>query len=308
MLFSRDRIITGSISRAALQKKDPMPDISPAPATAPASVTVVSVAYNSFGVLPEMAQSLPVSCPLVIVDNGPDDGLRAWAQAHGHRLIVSDENLGFGRACNLGAQGATSDFIFFLNPDARLSPEALPALLDAAARNPQSPAFGPAFQDDSAAPYKVRPSKILKRSLFAPRYLVPENETTVPSLNGAGMLVRRSAFEAIGGFDDNIFLFFEDDDISLTLSKQVGPLTYVPAAHVYHAIGGSSPETPALLEFKAYHYTRGYIYAMRKHGRHFGRLRVALSVLTRALSPKTFSNEGRRANLRGRLRGLRSML
>lgn len=269
-------------------------------------VTVVTVAYNSFDVLPDMAQSLPDGCPLIVVDNGPNDGLRDWAHKAGHHLMLPEENLGFGRACNLGAAAARTEFLLFLNPDARLTKDALPRLLDAARRNPQAPAFGPTFEDASGAPYKVRPSKILKRGLFAPRYFQPTSETKVPSLNGAGMLVRRAAFESIGGFDDNIFLFFEDDDISLSLSKQVGPLIYVPEAQVHHAIGGSSPETPALLEFKAYHYTRGYIYTMGKHGRHLPRTRVALSLLTRLLSPKTFRSPEKRATLRGRLRGLLS--
>ena len=91
-------------------------------------VTVITVAYSSMDVLPAMAASLPKGVPLVVVNNGPDDGVVAWARAQGHRLIEPGRNLGFGAACNLGTEAARSDFLFFLNPDARLTPGALPAL------------------------------------------------------------------------------------------------------------------------------------------------------------------------------------
>lgn len=57
-----------------------------------------------------------------------------------------------------------------------------------------------------------------------------------PSLNGAGLLCRRQAFEAVGGFDENVFLFFEDDDVTIRLSAQAGPLYYVPSAKAYHGL------------------------------------------------------------------------
>lgn len=272
------------------------------------TVTVVSVAYNSMGVLPEMAASLPSGVDLVIVDNGPDDGLRDWAREAGHHVIVPGQNLGFGAGCNLGAKGVKSDFIFFLNPDARVTEGALNLMLEQAAAHPGASAFGPQFGVTLEDRYKVRPSKILWRGFFAKRYTRPDVPTAVPSLNGAGILARRAAFEAIGGFDERIFLFFEDDDISLRLSQDVGPLIYVPQARVLHAIASSSPSSLELVGFKAFHYMRGYVYTMSKHGRSVPRLRGCLNVLRRFVSIRNLSSAERRADAFGRLRGLMSIL
>ncbi|WP_370230799.1 glycosyltransferase family 2 protein [Cognatishimia sp.] len=272
------------------------------------SVSVVSVAYNSVGVLPDMAASLPAGVDLIVVDNGPDDGLRAWAEHAGHKVIVPGENLGFGGGCNLGARDVQSDFIFFLNPDARLMEGALETLLKQAGKHPNASAFGPQFGVTVQNRYKVRPSKILWRGFFAKRYTRPDVPTPVPSLNGAGILVRRDAFEAIGGFDERIFLFFEDDDISLRLAAKQGPLIYVPEARVLHAIASSSPSSLELVEFKAYHYLRGYVYTLSKHGRSVPKLRGCLNVVRRFISLRNLSSAERRADARGRFRGLASIL
>lgn len=271
------------------------------------NVTVVSVAFNSFDVVPDMAQSLPENAQLVIVDNGDDDGLRAWARGQGHRLIVSEVNLGFGGACNLGAAEAETEFLLFLNPDARIDSGALDVLLDAAVSYPEASAFGPQFLKHPEDRYKVRPSKILKRGVFAPRWSQPTEPTVVPSLNGAGILVRRAAFEAIGGFDDNIFLFFEDDDISLCLTEHCGPLMYIPGSRFFHAIGGSTAPSEALVEFKAYHYIRSYIYAMGKHGRRLPWLRGLMNALRQKLSMRNIYSAERRADARGRWKGVWSL-
>ena len=107
------------------------------------TVTAITVAYGSFGVIPDMVRSLPDGVPLVIVDNGPDDGLRAWAAQAGLPVRVPGANLGFGRGCNLGAEGVTTEFLLFINPDARLKPGALDVLMAAAGRHPEGAAFGP---------------------------------------------------------------------------------------------------------------------------------------------------------------------
>ena len=273
----------------------------------PGTVSVVSVAYNSMAVLPEMAASLPKGVELIIVDNGPDDGLRDWAKEAGHKLLVPGENLGFGGGCNLGAREAKSEFIFFLNPDARVTDGAIELMLAQAKERPDASAFGPQFGVTLQDRYKVRPSKILRRGFFAKRYTRPEVPTEVPSLNGAGIFARRSAFEAIGGFDERIFLFFEDDDISLRLSKEWGPLIYVPDARVLHAIASSSPSSLELVEFKAYHYLRGYVYTLSKHGRSVPKLRGFLNVLRRFVSMRNFSSDERRADAKGRWRGFLSI-
>ncbi len=180
-------------------------------------VTAITVAYSSIKVLPGMAASLPADVPLIVVNNGLDDGLAAWTKAQGLRLLTPGRNLGFGTACNLGAAEVTSDYLLFLNPDARLEPDALTKLLSAAASHPEASALGPMLMsEDGSLGYKRR--SFLNRADAAPVDPGPDPRP-VPSLSGAAMLIRRRAFEAVGGFDPDIFLYYEDDDLAFRLNR-----------------------------------------------------------------------------------------
>ena len=270
-------------------------------------VTIVSVAYGSMDVLPAMAASLPPDTPLVIVDNGDDDGLRDWARLAGHDLRLPGRNIGFGAACNLGAEGAQSEFLFFLNPDARLEPGALAALLDAATRHGDACGFGPAILREDGSVFSVNPSIIIPRTTRGKRGLRPQEEVARPSLNGAALFIRRAAFEAIGGFDPAIFLYFEDDDLTLRLARDIGKLMYVPAARITHASGGSTQPSAALARFKGYHYARSYIHVLGKHGRRHPWAVGAMDALRRCLSLRFLTRSDKRNDAIGRWQGVMSM-
>lgn len=236
------------------------------------------------------------------------DPLDLWAQDHGYTLIRPGQNLGFGAACNLGADAAQTPFLFFLNPDARLAPDTLPALLDAAARHPDSPAFGPAILKETGEIFRVNASRILPRHKRVAPPARPDTEVKLHSLNGAAIFARASAFHDIGGFDPEIFLYFEDDDMTLRLSAAHGLLTYVPQAHVTHASGGSTPPSPALARFKGYHFARSQARVMAKHGRRLPYLRGILTATRRLMSIRNLTNPEKWNDARGRWRGAWSMV
>lgn len=268
-------------------------------------VTVITVAYHSLAVLPALARSLPPDVRLVVVDNGGEAGLAEWTFAQGARLITAQGNIGFGRACNLGAEGGTTGFLLFLNPDARLAPGSLDALLEAAGRHPQAVAFGPLLQGADGVPGCKRVSALAPLDRVA---AVPKTDTVVPVLSGAALLVRRQAFAAVGGFDPGLFLYFEDDDLSLRLRATCGPLILVPAAKVLHQPGQSSPASAALSWQRGYHLTRSYIHAARKHRLPLPLAMGLLHALGFALSRRGLRTAQARAHGRGRLAGVWSRI
>jgi N-acetylglucosaminyl-diphospho-decaprenol L-rhamnosyltransferase len=270
-------------------------------------VTAISVAYNSAVILPDMVDSLPPSLPIVIVDNGPDDGMRAWAAARGITALVSPTNLGFGSGCNLGATRAETEFLLFINPDARLGPATLNALLAAAARHPEASAFGPVMLDDTGRARYKRNSYLLPRTAKPPRDPGPDDRI-VGVLSGAVLMVRRTAFQSVGGFDPAIFLYFEDDDLALRLTQTFGPLMLVPSARARHALGHSSAPSPALSRFKGHHWARSRIHVGRKHRRTLPWLSGFWDALSHLLSPRSWSNPEHRAEALGRLSGALSIL
>ena len=267
-------------------------------------VTAISVAYNSSVVLPSMLASLPSETPVIIVDNASSDvaALRVLVHLPNVALIENPSNIGFGAACNVGAAGATTEFLLFLNPDARLSPDTLAQLVAAAERYPEAVAFNPRFLDDDGAEAFKRSCHLLPRSQWMPRGCPPADRA-LNVLSGAAFFVRRADFEAVGGFDPNIFLFFEDDDLSLRLRKR-GTLMFVRDAIVTHTGGAASAPDPRIESFKSWHFGYSRIYASRKHGVRGAYAKTLVRAIPRALSPVVLFSTVARAERWAYLRGI----
>ncbi|MEO0945966.1 MAG: glycosyltransferase family 2 protein [Pseudomonadota bacterium] len=269
-------------------------------------ITVVTVAYNSMAVLPDMLASLPEGLPVVIVDNSPasDPALSALADRYGARLVRSEVNRGFGAGCNLGATAVETPFLLFLNPDATVEPGCLEALLAAGRDYPDASAFNPRMLDGKGRVSFKRRSNLLPDAprLGAP----PETDMQVPVLSGAAIFVAKHLFDAVGGFDEDIFLYYEDDDLSLRLRER-GPLMHISGAVVRHNDGHSTVRSPETARFKAYHLARSRVFAQIKHGVPRPRASVILRSLLQLVSPLML-NRRKRAKYLGYLVGAFSAL
>ncbi len=267
-------------------------------------VTVVSVCYNSMAVMPAMLASVPAGTPVVVVDNSPDadPALTALCHGCGAALVRNPQNLGFGVACNIGAEGLETEFILFLNPDATLAPDALDHLVAAMDRYPKASAMNPRIAEaDGSAAFKRRSVLIPRRDWLGRGW--PAADCQVPVLSGAALFVRRGAFESVGGFDPRIFLYHEDDDLSLRLKHDYGPLMFIRDAAVTHQGGSSSARSPEVAAFKGWHMGRSRVYAMRKHGVATAAPRTILSAVVQLVSPTGILSRRRRAKQWALLRG-----
>lgn len=269
-----------------------------------ADIQIVTVAYNSTAVIGDMLASVPAGVRVVIVDNASSDAdaLHVLAQAHGAQVVTNKTNRGFGVACNIGAGVGDSDYLFFLNPDAQMQPGCLDALLTAAEAHPEACAFSPRVLDGRGRPAFRRRSRLLPRSdhWSGPP---PQTDAEVPLLNGAAIFVARAHFDAVGGFDDRIFLYHEDDDLSLRLKARFGPIRHVHGATVTHAEGRSTARTPATAAFKAHYMAQSAVYTMRKHGRPMARARIVGWALMQMVSPINLLSARKRSKNIGFLQG-----
>lgn len=208
----------------------------------PPSVTVVFVSYNSGAVLPRAIASVPEKTQVVVVDNASPQGT-GWADTatRGFDLVPMARNLGFGAACNAGAKAARGDYVLFLNPDAVLGEGALPALLSAVKRYGDPAIFMPAIIGETGRPMRKEGSILepvpRKRRLKADEIV---GDYCTRFVHGAAFLMERRAFLALGGFDEAIFLYHEDDDLALRARAQGIPIIVVSDAQVTHAGGKSS--------------------------------------------------------------------
>jgi GT2 family glycosyltransferase len=232
-------------------------------------LSIIVVTHNSAAVVAGCLTALPVAADIVLVDNASRDGTVALVRAlrPDAVIVANPENLGFGRAVNLGMTRARRELALVINPDCRLAPGAAAALIAASDRYPDAALFAPQLVDSSC---RIQPSHDV--ALFARRLLgrrgreVPEGDLCADFLSGAAFVVRRSAWEAIGGFDERFFLFYEDDDLCLRLRAAGHGLVLVDGATALHLGGASAPRNPGRLFFRALHMARSRVLFERKYG------------------------------------------
>ncbi len=269
--------------------------------------TIISVAYNSAGVIGDMLASVPNGVPVIVVDNASADNSAEVARAAGAEVISLAKNEGFGRGCNVGTAKATTEFLLFLNPDATLAADCISKLEAAADHYVTASGFNPAITDKDGSPYFKRGSRLLAHGKWMPRGR-PAADCEVPVLSGAALFCRRVQFEQIGGYDEAIFLYHEDDDLALRLKATFGPLMFIRGAEVGHQEGRSSPRSPEIARIKSYHMARSRVYAMKKHGRPFPFWGSLWSGVRKLLSPLVLFSPRKRAQAISFARGVISTL
>ncbi|MDR1612305.1 MAG: glycosyltransferase family 2 protein [Planctomycetota bacterium] len=232
------------------------------------SCAAVIVAYNNEDGIADCLASLFAHSRLkttaVVVDNSPGEGtadaVLAYRDAHPDQdigLIRRPDNIGFAAGCNLGAKGGTGKYLLFLNPDASLENDA-PSLLAAFLReNPRAKIAGPQIRDRRGAVGKTcrnlpTPLGIFFDAAGLDRYLGYYRLTRfdhaharkVGQIIGACMFIRREDFEALGGFDERFFIYYEEVDLCKRVWDSGGEVWFYPGARIGH-VGGVSCEAPA---------------------------------------------------------------
>lgn len=265
---------------------------------------MVTVAYASIHVLPQMAESIDKHAQVVVVDNGPPDGTERWCTEHGIKWLGMSENLGYGRGCNAGFAHVKTPWVLFLNPDATLMPDCLERLISAAEKHPHVAAFAPVHLTKSGAAWFKRRSGLSKKRV----HTITPPHTPVPFMSGAAMLIRSKAFREAGGFDPKIFLYFEDDDLSLRLYQAHGPLMLVHDAGINHGGGQSSDPTLAISEFKEYHFGKSEIYVLNKYFGYVTAIRKVVFHSCKIFDLRNIFVQNKRKRWHSRLRGMVSSI
>jgi GT2 family glycosyltransferase len=234
----------------------------------PADITAIVVSYNSAAVLGGCLSALAESgVGALVVDNASGDDSAAIARAAGAAVLAMARNEGYGRANNAGVVAAATPFVLICNPDLTVTPQAIAALGEAARQWPEAGLWAPLIVEPDGRLF-VQP-----RSLLSPAHLnaqrkplIPEGPACLPFVSGACFLMRRELFLALGGFDPEIFLFYEDDDLCRRLLDRRLALLLVPAARVTHLRGQSSAPSRAQRHRARWHgaWSAGYI--RRKYG------------------------------------------
>lgn len=254
----------------------------------PSDIRVVCVVFHPGDELATFARTLAAASArpveLVIVDNGTDQSVsRAVADEFGAQLVVTGANLGYGNGANRGADGCESTWLLVANSDLEWEPGSLDTLVTAASADHRVGSAGPALLNTDGTVYpsaRALPSltqgaghalfvKVWPGNPWTRRYLAEQEDAGVQReagwLSGACLLLRREAFEDVGGFDDGYFMFFEDVDLGERLGRAGWTNLYVPEARVTHVGGTSWRARPA--KMISAHHASAARYVARRYDR-----------------------------------------
>ncbi|WP_353815365.1 glycosyltransferase family 2 protein [Agromyces sp. SYSU T00266] len=264
---------------------------------------VVTVTYNSEKILDAFLKSIEESesqpPTVVIADNRSEDlaSVRAISSAHGARLLELDRNLGYGGAVNAAVRVLDPSFEYVLisNPDLIVHRGAISRLVERMDQDPRAAAVGPRVLNPDGTTYpsarlvpslrtgighalltRVWPTNPWTRAYRAEQDH-PDRVRSAGWLSGACVLVRRSVFEELGGFDEGYFMYFEDVDLGYRFGRGGWRNIYEPAAEVTHA-GAHSTSTQSARMLAAHHASAYRFLARKYRGWYLAPLRWTLRI------------------------------
>jgi GT2 family glycosyltransferase len=231
----------------------------------------VIVTFNSLGVIDGCLNSLLESgvepSHIYVVDNGStDDTVRHVTRGYsGVNVLPNQENLGFSKANNIGAQEGSSGMLLFANPDTVFLPGAVSRLVGELTSNATTGICGPLLVDLNLSPkpesYLLPPSVpgvfLQYTYLWKPVYMLRRllegihRRSDLPRrrevLSGACMSLCREDFLRVGGFDERFFMYAEDMDLCEKVRGLGLGVVQLPGAEVVHLGGGSYSSSQTVL-------------------------------------------------------------
>ena len=265
------------------------------------TVSVVIVNYNVRVFLEHALLSVReamkgIDGEILVVDNASDDGSVEMVRQRfpGIKLIVNERNIGFAAANNVGIRNASGEFLLLLNPDTVVQEDTVRVMLAFFREHADAGLAGcKILNADGSLQLACRRSfptpwvaltKVIGLSRLFPRstifgkynltYRNPDETYEVDAVSGSFMFLRKSVFDAVGGLDEQFFMYGEDLDLCYRVKKSGWNVYYVPRTQIIHYKGESARRSDidevkmfyeAMRIFVRKHIRRGMVYALVLH-------------------------------------------
>jgi len=234
------------------------------------NLTIVIVSFKSNHVIYDCINSIDKNIRIIVVDNSNDHQFveKLEIKYKNVKCILSSENLGMGAGNNLGIKNVNSDYVLILNPDVILNKNTIEELITASRNLLDFAVIAPISNHLSYPNYKLDKDKIIDKI----------NPFEVNSVDGYAMLLNLKKLKKLNGFnffDENYFLYLENDDLCKELQNRNEKIYIIPKSTIEHF--GASAVDPIYQEeielSRNWHWMWSKFYFNKKHYGYFNALK-----------------------------------
>lgn len=240
-------------------------------------LSIIIISYNTKKITSDCLNSVTkslkdssISYEIIVVDNASTDG--STEMLKNHNLVINKTNVGFAKANNQGVKQAKGNYILFLNSDILVLDDAIDKLYTFFKQNKKTINFlgGKLLNKDmspqpSAGPFYSLPmifgALFLRGDYWGLTRYSPVKIKEVDWISGACILTTKHAFNDIGGFDENIFMYMDEIDLLYRARNKGYRVFFYPEARFIH-LGSASSGGRSYPILQVYH---GFLYFYKKH-------------------------------------------
>jgi N-acetylglucosaminyl-diphospho-decaprenol L-rhamnosyltransferase len=224
-------------------------------------VTFLIVTFKSSESIHKCIDLIPKKYPVLVIENSADNFFKGDLEEkyNNVKCILAGENLGFGKASNIGLNLIKSKYTFLINPDTLLTSNTIEQLIHYSQKINDFTLLSPVMEDPEVKNYSIYKKKFLPINIS--EYL------EVDFIKGFAMFFNMSKFKSIGFFDEKIFLYFEEDDLCRRVRNLNQKIYVIFSSKITHA-GGQSHNKEFNEEIdhnRHWHYMWSYYYYNKKH-------------------------------------------
>jgi len=192
------------------------------------NLSVVIVTLKSENVVHECIKSINIDIPIIVIENSNNRQFKEKMENtyKNLRCVLSNTNIGMGAGNNIGIKLASTDYVLILNPDTVLEPNALNEIFLAEKKIPDFSILSPITTNTNYPNYKIFGKKNISSTTHSP--------FKVDYVDGFSMLINKKKFKNEIYFDENFFLYLENDDLCLRSKRLGGSIYIVPTSKINH--------------------------------------------------------------------------
>ena len=241
------------------------------------NLTFIIVTFKSEHIIHNCIRSLPKNSKIIVIENSKNEKMKKELETEYSNIkVFLQENVGMGKANNKGIKLSETDYAFVINPDVIFETETIKQLINFTVKKDDYAILAPISDNINYPNYKIRNKNFLNTQ---------EEYLDVDSVDGYAMLINKKKFKDDIYFDENFFLYLENEDLCLRIKKENEKIYVLKTAKINH-LGGKSPS--AIFE-REVEYSRNWHWMWSKfyfNKKHHGYINAIINTLPKLFSTK----------------------